>query len=373
MPLQDDLGLERPEAELQHETSSETANAPLRRKRNQRVHIVPIDTRTELSNSDLAKRNKTYLADMREACHQKQNTKLAAIAKKNAEYWVLGAGNLLGQGMRGPLDMFSGARLFEAFTGIKLAPNGQKRPREDGDAASTQTGRRVRSRGKEETSQDELGRGLSDDNYQIMNDDTVEQGREAPTPLDERPASSIFPWNQSAGSRRPTDPHATSASMRTAQLHTLPRRVSRLTSASPLTGRGIVGGVEPLDDFRLGLESDYAMGGMTGNEEFELFGAAAQVDTQTAAQSQWQRATLVGESANFLDYVRTAIESADESRDEDEEMSGSVDFETLLPPHQSQIVAAQAFLHVLTLGSRNMIQVDQEEAFGAISMRMISI
>lgn len=336
---------------------------------------MPIDITTELSNRELSERNQTYLADMRAASHQKQATKMVALAKKNAEYWVLGAGDFLGlgQGICGPLEMFSGARLFEAFTGVDVLNAGKKRAREAGDEdASTQTGRRVRSR--EEAPVDEIGRGISDDNFFSMGDDTIEQGREAPTPLDERQASSIFPWNQSAGSRRPTDGHATSASMGPIQLDKPLRRVSRLTSASPLTGRGMVGG-EP-DDLQLGLESNYAMGGMTGYEEFELFGVAAQVDTQTADQSQWQRATLIGESANFLDFVRTAIESADQNRmaDEgDDAVSGSIDFETLLPPHQSQIVAAQAFLHVLTLGSRQMIQVDQKEAFGAISMRMIAV
>lgn len=375
VPLHDDLDIEIPTAELQHETSSETATAPLRPKRVKKVHLIPMDFTTQLSNSQLSGRNNTYLADMRAACHHKQNTRLAALAKKNAEYWVLGDSDAFGKGMRGPLDMFSGARLFEAFTGIKLASGGQKRTREDGDAP-TQTGRRVRSRGGDSV-EEEIGRGMSDDNFPLMNDDTIEQGREAPTPLDERQASSIFPWNQSAGSRRPTDAHGTSASMGATQLDKAVRRASRLTSASPLTGRGMMGIAPELDDYEPGLESDYAIGGMTGNEEFELFGAAAQVDTQTAEQSQWQRATLVGESANFLDFVRTAIENADEHRvaddDEEEDRSGSVEFENLLPPHQSQIVAAQGFLHILTLGSRQMIQVDQEESFGPISLRMMAV
>jgi hypothetical protein len=161
------------------------------------------------------------------------------------------------------------------------------------------------------------------------------------------------------------------------QLHSFGRRGSRLTSASPLIGRGATEG--EIDDFQL-PGSALAGGdftGLTGDEEFELFGPAAQVDTQTAAQSQWQRATLVGESANFLAFVRTAIEDLDDSRrkveedDEEDVRSGVIDFDELLPPAtNSNVVAAQGFLHALTLGTRNMLNVSQEEAFGAISLEV---
>lgn len=387
------------EPELQHETSSETATAPLRRVRVPKVHKVPLDHTTQLSNRELSARDKSYLENMRAACHQKQTVKLNALAKKNAEYWVLGDSDaFFGQGIRGPLDLFTGARLFEAFTGIKLASaGGQKRAREEATGeASPHTGRRVRSRTAEDSPVDEIARGINDDNdFLLLNnhDDTIEQGREAPSPLDERQASSIFPWNQSAagGSRRLTDAaHAASASVGTGgggtQLDKALRRASRLTSASPLTGRG--GMLDPaataaaLDDNDPLLldDSDYAMGGdLTNTQEFELFGNAAGVDTQTAEQSQWQRATLVGESANFLEFVRNAIEQADGHRvagdndddDEDDDEGGSVEFETLLPVNQSRIVAAQGFLHVLTLGTRGLIGVEQGEGFGGIELRMM--
>ena len=117
-----------------------------------------------------------------------------------------------------------------------------------------------------------------------------------------------------------------------------------------------------------------------GEDEFELFGPAAQVDTQTAAQTQWQRSALDGESVNFLAFVQAGIEQADQIRDqavpgdeEDEAVRGSVDFETLLPPDSNScIVAAQALLHVLALGTKNMLLVEQEEAFAAISMRVVA-
>ncbi|SMR42052.1 unnamed protein product [Zymoseptoria tritici ST99CH_1E4] len=388
MPIQDDfdpvIGGQPNDGQVhvQHTTSSETATAPLRRKHKAPPRVIAIDNQTVLGNRVLAHWSDTYLESMREAAVRKQGPKLAAIAKKNAEQWMLGAGNLLGQGMRGPLDLFSGARLLQAFTGVDLLSSGQKRARDDEDSHS-EAGRRVRSRTG--PSSDELGRGMEDD-MMIMDyeDDTIEQGREAPTPLDERHISSLLPWNQSAGSRRPSNnQQPTSTSMAGGfgmQLNSMGRRGSRLTSASPLIGRGAVGAEG--DDFQLlGADDGNDITGMTGDEEFELFGPAAQVDTQTAAQSQWQRATLVGESANFLDFVRSAIEDLDDSRrrvaeevGEDGASFGTIDFEELLPKNSnSNVVAAQGFLHALTLGTRNMLKLGQEEPFGAITMEVIVV
>ena len=217
----------------------------------------------------------------------------------------------------------------------------------------------------------------------LLGDDTIEQGREAPTPLDDRHLSSMMPWNQSAGSRRPTGLFSgqgfpTSASLGGAggQLGLIGRRGSRLTSASPLMGRGVAGG--DVDDFQLpGIEGNV---GMTGADEFELFGRAAEVDTQTAGQSQWQRAALDGESKHFLEFVQTGVQGMDQARDqtgmddeEDETLKGTIDFETLLPPEShTQIVAAQALLHVLALGTKSLLAVKQEEAFGPITMRPLT-
>lgn len=357
-------------------TTSETATALHHRKPRLRK-TLPLDAETTLSSTDLKTWGENYGVRMREELLRKQSMKLVALARKNAEHWVLEAGTLLGQGMRGPLDMFTGAKLLEAFAGVKLLPTGQKRPRDE--VVSPGSGRRVRARAG--PSSDEIARGVQDeDDIMPLNyDDTIEQGREAPTPLDERHMSSILPWNQSAGSRRPTDVHPTSGSAGAGGplLNILPRRGSRLTSASPLLGRGPL--VGEIDDFQL-AGSDVAMAGLTGEEEFELFGPAAQVDTQTAQQTQWQRRVLGAESANFLDFVRNEIDAADQRRDEaalgddeDEILSGSISFQDLLAPDSnSRIVAAQALLHVLALGTKNMLKVAQREPFTPINLRVNS-
>lgn len=370
---------------MQHETTSETAVASMAAKQRQprNPKVLPLDQNPTLSNRVLAGWATDYVNNMRDEMHSKHAYKLAALAKKNAAHWVLGAGTILGQGMRGPLDMFSGAAILEAFTGINLLTGVNKRAREDID--ESENGRRVRHRGDPSSDPGAVDIEFQDGAFQSdgfmpnLDDDTIEQGREAPTPLDDRHLSSIFPWNQSAGSRRPTDAHPTSASIGGGgpQLNFVSRRGSRLTSASPLIGHGAIA-TELHDDFHL-PDPDTDTGPIPGSDEFELFGPAAQVDTQTAAQSQWQRAALGSENANFLTFVQTAIEDADELREDvlpggevDTEMTGTIEFEELLPPKEnSQIVAAQALLHVLTLATKDLIKVEQEELFGAINIRVI--
>lgn len=391
MPLQDDYvfgsdpqAVPLPavqDAHQEQETSGcrRSATATQRRRARPAARIIPLDTTMELRNADLSRWNTEYLANMEQVLRHKDTARAVAQAKKNAEILMLG------QDDTGPLSLFQGAKFLEALTGINLSEGGQKRPRDEG--YETDDTRRKRSRGEEPFS-DEIARGLADDDgYMPMaGDDTIEQGRDAPTPLDERHLSSMMPWNQSAGSRRPTGlftgtgQQPTSASMGPGgmQLSLPARRGSRLTSASPLQGRGGPVPAGDIDDFQLpGSQVDV---GMSGADDFELYGPAANVDTQTAAQSQWQRAALDGESVNFLDFVKAGIEELDQVRatasfgdEKDETLRGSIDFQGLLAPESNTcVVAAQALLHVLSLGTKNMLAVAQSEAFGPITLRPVT-
>ena len=113
-------------------------------------------------------------------------------------------------------------------------------------------------------------------------------------------------------------------------------------------------------------------------EDFQLYGPAAGVSTQVAAESQWMRATLDKESGNFLDFVKTEIEGrqlahgeADEESDEPTGSPNAVLFEDLLPPTQhTKIVAAQALHHVLALATKALIDVQQDVAYGPITLRL---
>jgi meiotic recombination protein REC8, fungi type len=377
---------------VQQETTSETAEAPARRRRKHVPKILAIDTTVELRNGDLSRWNTDYVANMHEALRQKQGTRALAIAKENAKIWVLGDGNLgsLARSdmlVRGPMEMFSGAKLIEALIGVNLL-TGEKRTRDandEGDGTSPK-----RARGLERASA-EVGRGafLNDEGFGVMAGDDypgIEQGREAPTPLDDdNHLSSIFPWNQSTGSRRPTSIYHTVSMSGTGGTRpgVLSRRGSRLQTMSPLIGRGVPG----VDSMGIaGLQSDTYTNlagiddiDMVDANDYERYGPAVQVDTQTAGQLQWQRAVLDSESINFLAFVQGAMEDAHASRnaaragdEDDETLHDTIGFDVLLPPEQNtRIVAAQGLLHVLALGTKNMLQIEQEEAFGPIVMRAV--
>ena len=164
------------------------------------------------------------------------------------------------------------------------------------------------------------------------------------------------------------------------------RRASRITSASPLIGRG---GPERYSDLEVPNFDDEneLLGGPStsiAGDDFELHGPAAGVDTQTAAKSQWMRAALDAESNNFLDFVKTEIatKAARAARCEEAEhdlpgagVAGpdSVFFEVLLPPTQNTTtVAAQALLHVLALATKGMLHVEQKEHYGPIGLGLVA-
>jgi meiotic recombination protein REC8 len=371
-----DHELDDPQHQL---VQSESAEAEQRRRPRARPKVIPLDNSIELHNRDISDWNKQYKDNMNEALRHKHAHRLVTLAKKNAEHWMLGSGGTsLLQSDHGPLNMFTGIKLLEATTGLKLTAGGEKRVRDE-DPASEDS-RRVRSRA-EGVSSDEVGRGFDfqDDGYVPLGDDyTIEQGRDQPTPLDDRHMSSVFPWNQSTGSRRPTALFSAGGTSATGgyPLPSLSRRGSRLPTASPLGGRGF-DVVNEDDDFHLAVSNVNL--GATAEDEFELFGPAAQVDTQTAAESQWVRAALDGESANFLEFVKAGIDEADQGHaaaplgdEEDENMMGCIEFDQLLPPkNNTRVVAAQGLLHVLTLVTKHTLVAEQEETFGPIRLKVL--
>lgn len=157
------------------------------------------------------------------------------------------------------------------------------------------------------------------------------------------------------------------------------RRASRITSASPLLGRGL----ERYSSLELLApeDEDELLGGHAGSssgatDRFQLYGPAAGVSTQTAAESQWMRATLDRESSNFLEFLKAEIErKMPRVGEEGQESTGihvpqqSVVFEELLPPSQhTKVVAAQALLHVLALATKGLITVQQNLDYGPVTL-----
>lgn len=160
--------------------SSESAEAPVQRKRRS-PKSLPVDERQELHTTDLTQWKTDYLANMAEATAAKKSHKAPFLAKKNAAFWVVGAGiGGIGAGLgssklQSPLDMFAGDAMMEALTGVKVTTSGQKRGRdEEEDYNSDSEARRVRIR---DGDGDQIGRGddmmLDDDGTMMISANDV--------------------------------------------------------------------------------------------------------------------------------------------------------------------------------------------------------
>ncbi|KAH0342846.1 hypothetical protein KCU81_g5463, partial [Aureobasidium melanogenum] len=413
------------EEEAQSQTSSTTASAPAARVRVPKP--LPQDQELELHNADLQAWDREYLDNQWMATQHKLQNKSLVLARKNANFWVLqnGIGGL-GTAFQGaedympePLRMFSGHALLQALTGIQLTIAGTKHPR-DVDKNDDDQERRVRSRSDD----NEVGRAAESNDAVVFDTgfiddtihDTIEQGREAPTPLADRHSSAhALPWNHAAPPSRGSShtgfvppfplygPGAAGSSSSIASgggFNIVSSHRGRLTvSASPLVGRGALPttNVEDMNfmqsDDNAHFNDDFAVSDNAAENptrpsqatDFDLFGPAAAVSTQVAGTSQFLSTALSTESLNFLAFVKAGIAEAQERQETTIEAIASVldveaseakdefvEFEDLLKPESnSKVVAAQGFLHVLTLVTRRLLSAEQEEAFGQIELRVL--
>ncbi|KAF7954666.1 hypothetical protein EAE96_005785 [Botrytis aclada] len=375
------------------DSSSESAAAPSRPRKPKPKKPLPIDQTQELKNSVLSIWQREYVGTQDSLREAKLTAKGNTLAKQNALMFVIGNGlNGAGIGigserLLGPLGMFSGDALLAKITG--RASDSSKR-QADFEGENNIPNKRSRHFSDEEIPRDFRG----DDNFAIQVDDEpfgtpveVEMGRNAAEGLAEYPSSAMMPWNLSASQR------ARSSSLRPASSL---RLGSRGVSASPLVGRGSIlpGGGElekfssqqdvimygRSDDISTNLDGTSVDGTNLGaferadrdsiresTREFEMYGPAANVDTQIAGQSQWARDVMDTESENFLEFVRLSIaEKFDDEDDlfhEDGQLRDKkVGFEDLFDPAtNSEVVAAQAFLHILSLATKGKIWVDQDD------------
>jgi meiotic recombination protein REC8 len=346
------------------------------------------------------------------SAQQKLQNKTLTLARKNADFWVLQNGigglglayqGLEPQHMPEPLRMFSGTALLEALTGIQLSIAGTKHPRDI--SADEDPERRVRTR----SNSHELGRAADSDDFEtgFVDDtiaNTIEQGRDAASPLpDVHSSAHALPWNHAAPASRGSSHHTAfippypvfgpgavaSSSVAGGGGFSIANR--RTVSASPLVGRGTA--VITAEDADL-LHSDthfanaFAASSPAAapHPSFDLFGPAAFVSTQLASTTPFLTATLTTESLNFLAFVKAGIAELQSSKEttieaiasvldveqEATEVEETVEFEVLLAPEtNSRVVAAQGFLHVLSLVTRGLLAAEQERAFGGIELRVL--
>ncbi|KAE8146755.1 Rec8 like protein-domain-containing protein [Aspergillus avenaceus] len=339
--------------------------------RTRRAKTYPLDERTSLRNRDLASMNNDYVLNMAGISKQKHQNKLSAQAKKNAASWVYGRGiGSVGLGIGTsnaphPLQQFSGEELWNTLNQT-TRPKKRKRGHldEDNDASDA---RRVRAR------EEELGPGIVDDD--IWRD--VEIGRQAPS-VQWDDNSSQMPWNITASIQSSKHASSAASALRGAtRMSDLPSRGiaelasrgrdrttgqrprSRRTSASPLAGRGFPFDVDSLaipgnDD----IDGDFDLSQYLQTELFsgDTGHADAGPSMNESLEDKILRSQLNQENLNFLGFLNTRLENL--SINDDREIR----FSDLLPPAETaKSVATHGLMHVLSLATKSLIAVRQDE------------
>ncbi|KAK6607483.1 hypothetical protein H4I96_03718 [Botrytis cinerea] len=360
------------------DSSSESAAAPSRPRKSKTKKQLPIDQTQELKNSVFSIWQREYVDTQDSLRAAKLAAKSNTLAKQNALMFVIGNGlNGAGIGigstkLPGPLSMFSGDVLLAKITG-RVSSSAKRQAELEGE--DNVPNKRLRHFSDEEIPRDFRG----DDDFVIQVDDEpfgtpieVEMGRDAAEGLAEYPSSAMMPWNLSAnlvvGAFPPVHWWE--------EVAFLPGggELEKFSSQQDVIMYGRSDDVstnldeESIDGTNLGaFERAVRESTRESTREFEMFGPAANVDTQTAGQSQWARDVMDTESENFLEFVRLSIA---EKYDDEEDLfyengqlrDKKVGFEDLFnPATNSEVVAAQAFLHILSLATKGKIWVDQDD------------
>lgn len=337
-----------------------------RTRRVRRPKEIISDDTTALRNMTLAQWNNEYVANMTQALKQRQQNKIPTISKKNAAFWVFGQGiGSVGVGLGmdrepHPLNLYSGDDLLEAVGGYPQR-KGRKRSAYDDEISE---GRRVRARA-------EQAEHLSRENIDRLNME-VEVGRDAPSSLiDDH--SSQMPWNITASIQSSRKRHRFGS---VSELSSQGRKArSRLTSASPLAGRSYRGGqdrlsLELLGDFGDDLDlTRYLEGELATDRE-----NSSSLSPSKRSALERAKSTLDRESLNFIKFMKTKMgTSNDDNAGNAQSPSsnilspiaakpGQTSFASLLPTGSTtRAVATQAFMNVLTLATKGVLHVHQDE------------
>ena len=201
--------------------------------------------------------------------------------------------------------------------------------------------------------------------------------------MSDRPSS--MPWNISA-TRRSAARYgsisiggvtsslggADQGGMDVGSFPSLNRRRSRMMSSSPLGGRGTsIGRISQLEIPKYQNTAQEAEGDGDGGRGRRSASVASGNFPRVPVDSQVIIAALDVESHNFLEFISADIDAANKGAEFGEEVT-TTSFERLLPPaDHSKDVAAQAFLHVLSLATKSLIEIKQEQEIGDILINMV--
>ncbi|KAH8705629.1 hypothetical protein BGW36DRAFT_457046 [Talaromyces proteolyticus] len=348
---------------------------------------VQVDINTEVCKAVLVQWEQEYLRNMSLADKLRAHSKQLIQAKRNATFWVsdCGIGSVgLGLGvsrMPHPLQPFCGEQLLAA-----LSSNTGKRSSDEAGNDELDVTRRVRQRADDEVEKG-LSRpnGMGEDNADILMQNDVELGLDAPASLPDD-ASSRMPWNITASLQGSV---AGSSSIgrplnsfdRSSRRHfeRSGRLNGRFPSASPLArrslhqdllGRDSLPGLS-LDDFGSLYDDDlnaYMEQGILSWRPETWHGT----EGSSAIDAHATISSLGHDDRNFLEFLEIRMQAVEYESGENEGRTGTPllkesSFSQLFPTESTScLVATQALMHVLTLATKDVIKVSQ--SYGAHHM-----
>lgn len=371
--------------------SSDPAQQPVQpqQQKKRKRGVMTADAATHVARVEFRDWSTGYITRVREARFMPHDVSLRK-AKDNAYRLVFGIGigdvGILNSSLqpsrpRRPnhalAELFSGEILKSRIPGYEELVDGENRRRSASVAFGSEDeagegDRRVRPRADEagDAGQEQDQQGgrsqqdapIDDDAVTVFGDDqdvVPEAGRErAGSALSDHRRSSNAPWNRpssavpsSVGKNAEAGRHAAEGSP----------LVSRGSILQPSDAKFSDGGAAAFgSDAFAPMQAD----GAADFSSYSEFGVAAGVSTQEANTSQFMCNALDREGRNFLGFVERV---AAERGEEDAEDAGRrwVYFDGLFEEQdKTKAVVTQAFLHVLTLATKNQIKVTQERLGG---------
>ncbi|KAK7432805.1 R8 protein [Neonectria magnoliae] len=348
-------------------TLSDQAAAPARRRRPRKV-VQMVDRTDRISRQEFRAWSENYLDNM-DAARKKPRAATRTQARKNALNFLFNNGlSHIGilqdaTGIAHPLAKeFSGAVLEARLQGKhpiddEKGERGRIRSSAEAFEDEEDENRRVRQKMGEEN---ELGRGLVDDRGPlILGDESMpEIGMDAAPGLKDHHSSTIMPW-----SRPPSVIPGSSIRGPGSAQKTRP-------APSPLIARGsAIKSIERYSDLpAFGHGSDnfaqlHSQDSSLDVEDMNVYGGN---DTQGSTQG------LDISTLEFYGYAADKAQAEGHARPHDRRNRQWVDFEELANPavHDKR-TAAQAFMHVLSLATKDVIAVEQDgianqQPFGAL-------
>ncbi|KAG6006444.1 hypothetical protein E4U21_007062 [Claviceps maximensis] len=337
-----------------------------------------IDEDSRVPRDEFRAWTENYAANMQSAARKRAKSTPIAKARMNALGFMYGNG-LSGigalqreSGVQHPLAAdFAGTALQAHMLGLTVdviekaqATRGRRRKSPeafDDEEEGEESPREIRSVKQRLDHGDEFGRFGRQQSVGFGDDSAPEIGMEAAPEMDDKNSSLVLmPWSR----RGSAVPGSASRAPGSAQ--------RSIPAPSPLHGRGsIVGSIERHSDpvEEPAFEDIIAHGSEPSSI---LFGQGADDVGSNNNDTQASIAGLDISSHDFLDYVTEQIRHHGTSRAHALDGKRWIQFEQLASPAiHSKMVAAQAFLHILSLATKTVITVEQDglqekEPFGAL-------